>query len=89
MSGNYLWLECNVQDGMFTQEKIVESETAEGKQFSLFANNSLLKNPQHNGDNLLRVQVFNIYEQTCEILLPVEPFGASRMVSVQRNKVQS
>lgn len=87
MNGKKGWLACKANRGMFDDEFSVVSETSEGKTFSLFARNEILKEQNKFGDNYLSILIYSINGATFDIVLPVEPFETNQIVTVNKDQV--
>ena len=83
----HAWLTCNTSEGMFPSEALVRSQTADGQHFTLYADRSLLKEPESEGANRLRVYASEWDDGGYGIILPTCPFETTRLVKVLRGQI--
>ncbi|MFB3786429.1 MAG: hypothetical protein ACE15F_08665 [bacterium] len=84
---NYYWLKCETGEGLFGDESAIQAHTADGVQFTLYAEKRLLKSPNTYGPNHLRVLGADLGDGRYNILLPVDPFVTGRAVYVKPNQI--
>ncbi len=77
------WIPVQVSDGMFSNESAVTIILADGREVSIFADNSLIK--EKGSSHLLKVTLVNKYPAQHKqlVLLPTETFEtASRWIEI-------
>lgn len=83
----HAWLTCDASEGMFASEALVKAQTADGQHFTLYADRSLLKEPQGEGANLLRVYASEWDDGGYGVILPTCPFETTRMIKALRDQI--
>lgn len=83
------WLKCcKIGEGVFTSEVIVSGKTADGREFTLFADKSLVKDME-SGKVGLKVTLLNLHGDEAIIVLPDFPFEMNRIVRVKSDDLFS
>ena len=83
------WLKCRkVGEGLFPSEVAISGKTIEGKEFTLFADASILK-PLGNDEMGLQVTLLNSHGDEAVVVLPVFPFEMNRIIRVKRSELLS
>lgn len=82
-----MWLRCESHgEGMFPNEMNLECKTSDGENFSLFADESFIK--QINGEIFLKVTPLEEEADTFVVLLPSDPYElASRIITVSKKQL--
>lgn len=81
------WLKCRkVGEGIFSSEIAVLGKTVEGKEFTLFADESLLK-PLGNDEVGLQVTLLDLHGDEAVVVLPDFPFEMNRIIRVKNSEL--
>lgn len=78
-----MWLEVEIGDGMFPNERAVSFSTSDGESVSLFVPNSQVKDPGR-----LRVRVLDSNERVGLVELPAQKLTGGSVVRVERGRLQ-
>ncbi|HFC98714.1 MAG TPA: hypothetical protein ENJ40_09730 [Thermosulfurimonas dismutans] len=81
------WLKCRkIGEGLFPSEIAVLGRTVEGKEFTLFADESILK-PLGNDEMGLQVTLLDSQGDEAVVVLPDFPFEMNRIIRVKRSEL--
>lgn len=81
------WLRCRrIGQGIFPTEIIVSGETIDGRTFTLFADESVVK-PLTNDEVGLHVTVLDLKKNEAVVVLPDFPFEMNRIIRVKPNEL--